>query len=589
MAAFSTSCRAARIASCAALVCALPLAQAHAQQGSPVALEGADQPTLKAIAALLPARDKPQTLFDAESLADEAAAIAENWMRSEGYYAGVAQSIGEEEPPQARVKLTLGKRFVLAAPDLEFTAPAPAVDAVDAARDALAPAGAGRPARAADVLAAEAGAVAALQARGYAEAKADHRTAIVDHATGEMRVTFRLAAGPPTRLGVLKIEPPGALNAKFAARLARWRPGDRYTPEALNDLRRDLASTGAFARVVVTLAAPDEAGLRDVLVHVEPTKPHTIEFGASYSTNEGFGGEGSWTKRNVTRRGDELTLSTTMAELEQKFSVSLLRPHEAGRLRAIRYTVEASHEHNAAYDKTGGLISASVEADPSLRRAILYGASLSTENFSQSTGITNANIVSAFLSGHWDYADQKFDPRRGQQFDARVEPAVAVGSATTVFVRLTGGARAYWSPYERLTLAARINAGWVQPVAGNDSDLPLDRRFYAGGGGSVRGYEYKSIYPATTTTAEPPGGKGLLETSAEARFRFGDRLGAAAFIDGGNAFNEWGDAGDLKWGAGVGVRYNLGFAPLRIDVAAPLNKRPGDAAVAFYVSLGQAF
>jgi translocation and assembly module TamA len=109
-------------------------------------------------------------------------------------------------------------------------------------------------------------------------------------------------------------------------------------------------------------------------------------------------------------------------------------------------------------------------------------------------------------------------------------------------------------------------------VAGDPNAVPPDRRFYAGGGGSVRGYEYPSIYPAERDLLGlTPGGQGLLEGSAEARWRFGERWGAAAFVDGGNAFEDWGDAADLSYGVGVGVRYDLGFAPLRVDVAVPLD------------------
>ena len=59
-----------------------------------------------------------------------------------------------------------------------------------------------------------------------------------------------------------------------------------------------------------------------------------------------------------------------------------------------------------------------------------------------------------------------------------------------------------------------------------------------------------------------PGGQGLVEGSIEARWRSRGAWGAVAFVDGGTAFDDWSDAGDLSWGVGVGVRYNLGFAPL---------------------------
>jgi translocation and assembly module TamA len=173
-----------------------------------------------------------------------------------------------------------------------------------------------------------------------------------------------------------------------------------------------------------------------------------------------------------------------------------------------------------------------------------------------------------------------------------VEPAVSFGDATLPFMRSTAEARFFETPRfaERITFAGRAKGGWVTPLGGQGNDLPLDRLFYAGGGGSVRGYEYNSIFPEDLNlTTEPPGGRGLFEISGEARARFGDRFGLVGFIDGGTAFNALQDAGDLRWGAGLGLRYDLGFAPVRFDVAMPLDPRPADENVTYYLSIGQAF
>jgi translocation and assembly module TamA len=80
-----------------------------------------------------------------------------------------------------------------------------------------------------------------------------------------------------------------------------------------------------------------------------------------------------------------------------------------------------------------------------------------------------------------------------------------------------------------------------------------------------------------------------LEGSVEARWRSEGPYGAAVFIDGGNAFDDWGNAADMRFGAGVGLRYDLGFAPLRIDLAFPLDRREDAPNYALYISLGQAF
>src|SRR5262249_26889912 len=156
----------------------------------------------------------------------------------------------------------------------------------------------------------------------------------------------------------------------------------------------------------------------------------------------------------------------------------------------------------------------------------------------------------------------------------------------------TAEGRAYQSigRNQELTFAERLRVGWLEPIVGSADDIPADHRFYAGGGGSVRGYAYNTIYPhERDALGLVPGGDGLLEGSLEARWPLSGPFGAAAFGDGGNAFDSSHDAGDLKFGAGVGLRYDLGFAPLRVDLAFPLDHHKTADTYALYISVGQAF
>ena len=118
------------------------------------------------------------------------------------------------------------------------------------------------------------------------------------------------------------------------------------------------------------------------------------------------------------------------------------------------------------------------------------------------------------------------------------------------------------------------------------------RRFYAGGGGSVRGYGYQQLGPRDADD-DPIGGRSLAEFALEARIR----LNGSAAISGScrsstaarcrprrcRASKDW------QFGAGIGARYYSSFGPIRIDVGTPLNPQKGDSRVAVTVSLGQAF
>lgn len=579
----------------AALVAALGVAAEPpaAWADSPVVIDGADEDMREAILDLLPDRDSPESLFDAERIAEEAAARAMAWLRSEGYYAAEVTPEANDNPPSARLAIAPGPRFRFDAPQLSFVDGAPDPSAIDAASRAIAVVDAGAPARAAAVLEAEAAAVAALQNAGYPDAATADRRVVVDHATGRVNAAFSIRAGPLARLGTVRAEPGDLFRPGFVADLQNWESGETYSPAALAQLRRDLTSTGAVSLASTRLAPPGTNGLRDVIIDVEPARRNAYEIGLSYSTTEGFGVEAEWTRRNLTGRADALTVSATLAELQQRLGVELARPHAAGLGHTITFGAAAERENLSAYTRAGVSLYASVDASLRLRVGRSYGARLSFDQYDDLVGsVRDAIVLSGFAAVRNDSTESRLDARDGSIFELRLEPSISTGDQTLGFVRAIAEGRIYESFGERdqLTLAARARVGWLEAVAGSADDVPPDRRFYAGGGGSVRGYEYNSIYPEERDLLGlTPGGQGLAEGSIEARWRFDERWGAVAFIDGGAAFDDWGEAGDLSFGAGVGLRYDLGFAPLRVDLAVPLDDDESRDDFALYISLGQAF
>src|SRR6185503_11283270 len=106
--------------------------------------------------------------------------------------------------------------------------------------------------------------------------------------------------------------------------------------------------------------------------------------------------------------------------------------------------------------------------------------------------------------------------------------------------------------------------------------IPADRRFYSGGGGSIRGYGYQLVSPLDGS-GKPVGGRSVIETSLEARFRLTRTIGLVPFIDAGSVSNSSipGKDVSIRTAAGLGLRYYTSVGPLRADFAMPLNKRPG--------------
>ena len=117
--------------------------------------------------------------------------------------------------------------------------------------------------------------------------------------------------------------------------------------------------------------------------------------------------------------------------------------------------------------------------------------------------------------------------------------------------------------------------------------MPPSLRFYAGGDRSIRGYNFREVSPRIDTDfgRYSVGAKNLVTASVEFEHYFTDTLGAAVFVDSGDAF----DSGSPDWrtGVGVGVRYRSPVGPLKFDVARGLDNP--DSSFTIGLSIGAEF
>src|SRR5690606_4163841 len=157
-------------------------------------------------------------------------------------------------------------------------------------------------------------------------------------------------------------------------------------------------------------------------------------------------------------------------------------------------------------------------------------------------------------------------------------------------VKATAEARAYYGfgADNRFVLAGRLKLGML--AGASIAELPPDMLFFAGGGGSVRGYAYRNI-GVPTGAGNMVGGRSLAEGSVVALVRVTDSIGIVGFADAGYVGEDTipGFSEDVRVGVGAGLRYLTALGPIRLDVAVPLDRRAGDPSVGVYVGIGQAF
>ncbi len=547
------------------------------------------------------AKTHPDSRIEARRRAREAAADAVALLRSEGYYdPQVEPDVTDTEPPTALVKISPGPRFAMAAIVLDWVGGPPSPDVAQAAIATLKFPD-GTPGRAADVLSAEGRVVALLETKGYADAEAGPREVVVDHADNTVRPKFKIAAGDLVRLGPIKIIGKGRTRADWLRKLVTWHTGAVYSPDSVAKLERVLLDAGVYDSVTVSLAPHDQAvkGLRPVIVSLSDRKRRALELGASYSTTEGSGVDGKWIHYNVLGRADTLTLTAKLYDIQQNLDLQLDQPDWLRANQILKVGGGLVADRTPAYDDGDVGVRADVERHFTKTSYLTLGNSFDFTLIRDKTGVNaqglpvgvDLKLFIATLLGELtlDHSNDPLDPIRGWRMDTRIEPTFITGDRKLVYLKAQSQVSGYL-PFDAkgdTVIAARAKVGSI--LGGSIPDVPADRRFFSGGGGSVRGFGYQEVGPRLSEQI-PEGGLSLLESSLELRRKITPQWGVVAFVDAGSVgSSSTPSLGAIGVGAGVGVRYDLGFGPLRLDIATPLNPRQGDGPVQVYVSIGQSF
>ncbi len=581
---------------------------ASAQQTS-AKIEGVtDEDLLAAITRAVGQSKTPATTrFEARRRARTAAEDASAAMRTQGYYGfqvepDVVDPDDDDggEPPRAVIRITPGPRFRFARPEIEWVDAEPVPGVGIAAEQAMALRRAA-PGRAADVLAAEGRIVATLQARGYADASPGAREVIVDHADRSVQPTFRILTGPLVLMNGLQLGEVGRTEPDWIRGLAPWSPGDVYDPEDVAELERRLLDTGVYDSVAVSLLgaeASDAEGRRPVLVALSDRTPRTLELSGGYSTSEGAGLDVRRTRYNRLGRADTTTYSLRLAELEQRLEASVRLPHWRRPQQTLTVLAGVYNQQTDAYDSMGVGVSGDITRRFGKTSYITGGLSLDVARSAEKVKVDKTTIrgedrdvvtAAALAAFALDRSDDPLDPTRGWRLEARVEPTATFGDSGALYLKVQSQASYYLSLDEeaKTVLAARGKVGSIWGAVLDEVASP--RRFYAGGGGSVRGYGWQAIGPRLPDNT-PQGGLSVVEAGFEVRRKITERWGAVAFVDAGAVGGDGFPGGDdIGVGIGVGVRYDLGFGPVRADIAFPLEKREGDSGFQIYISIGQAF
>jgi translocation and assembly module TamA len=415
---------------------------------------------------------------------------------------------------------------------------------------------------------------------------------VADHDTNSVRVRFRVSPGPVAWFGETEIEGLVRVREDHAARLIPWDEGELFRQDLIEQARVELIRSGLFTLVEIrTGEVIAETNRLPMFLRLRERRHRTMRIGLNYTTDYGFGVLLGWEHRNLFGRGELFESIFTWNELRQALDTSFRKPHFLRDDQRLILRSTLLQEETDAYDSRSIRNTARVERDLTRRITVGAGVGLDYLDIEEDGARDTFVLLSLPLSLFINTTDDLLDPRRGFTISGVGTPFFEISGEDVNYFRYDTQGSVYFELLDarRLILASRIRYGQI--LGAERARIPATDRFYAGGGGSVRGYPFQSLSPLDEND-DPIGGRSVIELSFELRSRFSERFGMVAFLDGGRAYaGETPDLGErLYWGAGLGLRYYTVIGPIRLDVAVPLQDRDGvDDSFQVYISIGQAF
>ena len=376
-------------------------------------------------------------------------------------------------------------------------------------------------------------------------------------------------------------------------------PGRYAGEEALLKFQQSVYGTGLYKSVRLQRIKRPAEGVLDLVVEVEEAMLLDVEFGGGYATNTGWRGSVYAKDRNLDGLGRSLSGLVLVGQKEQNYQLEMREPYILGNRWKWEGVLTASHlfQENPSFTLRKTALIAGIN-QKILERSTLslqYEFSLDETSDVEPGAIIStadegrANIASVRGLVVLDFRDDPFNPKRGLYASGGGELASQLFGSQVEYWSLTGQTSYYLPVVRRNSLALSARWGVILPY-GITPEVPIQKRFFAGGRTTVRGFKQDTLGPIGAD-GDPIGGNFQLILNAEMRVPLQYGFLAAAFVDAGSVWLwEQSPYGfDMRETAGLGIRYITPVGPISIDYGWKLNPRPGESAGVASLTIGAVF
>lgn len=427
--------------------------------------------------------------------------------------------------------------------------------------------------------------------RGYYQAEVTASADPLLARNGRVAIIFTVVPGQLFRFGMTMVRnesPRPRLRADFLPRRFDHLKGEVYDAAKLDETFREMLRTGLFESLRVTLVPGDNQQLRMDLTAVE-AKAREIGFTIGAGSYEGASLGIRLGDRNIFGTGRPLTFAAEYSQRGLKGELLYVDPwlfNSRFALRARLYS-EARTEEGYSKNAIGVRVDLSRKLLQHLDLGVFVeGAKIKvTENTIDPAllGPLDYQLSTIGLTQTSDFRDDPINPSKGFVFNTSFDFSTidSEPAFTRSIVRFS-----YYLPVGKSLLSFGARAGYIAPIL---DDLPIDVRFFNGGGTTVRSFAERELGPKDSG-GNPLGGDVYTVLNLEYTFPITGGLQGALFVDAGSLKNDdIADSGDLRYALGVGLRYKLPIGPLRLDYGVNPTPKADEDFGAFHFSFGFAF
>lgn len=430
---------------------------------------------------------------------------------------------------------------------------------------------------------------------GNAKADVASQDLTARHEERILDVGVRIAPGPQLTFGPLLITGNQAVRTERIRAIAGLPTGEVFDPDELDMAAQRLRRTGAFS--AAALEEAEEIGPGSTLpitARIVEQKPRRIGFGIEVSSVEGLRVSAFWMHRNLLGGAERFRVEGEVSGIgsesgeDYSLTTTFNRPATFGPDSDLFINSEIARIDDPGYfiDRFSAEIGVNRILTPDFEVSAAVG--IQSARVRDELGERDYTFLTLPLTAEYDKRNKELDATRGYYLDGELTPFVGL-DGEVAGGRFYGDARGYLSfgEEDRFTFAGRTQIGSV--FGAEIEEAPADYLFFSGGGGTVRGQPYQDL--GVTVNGAEVGGRSFAGAQLEARIGITEKLGAVAFYDVGMVGPDPVLSGDDDWhaGAGLGVRYDTGIGPIRVDLGTPASGDDIGESAQLYIGIGQAF